>query len=268
MAVALPLLFLLGAQADPVPPSFPSRPGGPRLDVPFVATPPAVVEAMLDLAAVRAGDHVIDLGTGDGRILIAAARRGARGLGVDLDPDRIREAEANAVTAGVAHLTEFRAEDLFDTPLREASVVAMYLLPSINVRLRPRLLKLRPGTRIVSHAFDSDGWRPDRTIEVDGATVHFWVVPARVQGRWVMELRGRRIPVRLDQRFQDLNGTFGKSRIGDGVLLGDVIRFVAPTSQGLRFFEGRIHGDTIEPVAAPSPARAPAERGWRMVRVR
>ena len=155
----------------------------PELDAPYVQTVAETVEVMLDLAAVGPGDRVVDLGCGDGRILIAAARRGASGYGVDIDPARIAEAQANARRAGVAGRIRFEVRDLFETPIGEADVVALYLLPELNLQLRPRLLsELRPGARIVSNAFDMGDWRPDRTANVGGAPVYLWTVPARATG--------------------------------------------------------------------------------------
>jgi SAM-dependent methyltransferase len=135
---------------------------------------------MLDLADVRPDDVVYDLGCGDGRIVIEAARRGARAVGVDIDPRLIREARANAQAAGVGDRVEFREGDLFDADVRPATVVALYLWPHVNLRLRPRLLEqLRPGARVVSHDHDMGDWRPRRTIHADGARIHLWVIPAR-----------------------------------------------------------------------------------------
>lgn len=148
-------------------------------DVPYVPTPDEVVEAMLAAARLGEGDVLYDLGCGDGRVVIAAAKKpGVRALGVDISPERIREAKAAAERAGVAERASFREEDFFKTDLREATVVTLYLLPEVNLRLRPKLLKeLRPGARIVSHAFDLGDWAPDRTIEVNGRTIYVWTVP-------------------------------------------------------------------------------------------
>lgn len=152
---------------------------GQRKDVPYVPTPQPVVEEMLRVAGVRPGDVLYDLGSGDGRIVVTAAKEyGVHGVGIDIDPERIQEAEENARRQGVEELTEFRREDLFTTDLGEATVVTMYLLPTVNERLKPKLLReLRPGTRIVSHAFAIRGWEPEQVIEVDGRTVYLWVVP-------------------------------------------------------------------------------------------
>ena len=147
-------------------------------EVPYVPTPPVVVDAMLDAAGVEAGDVLYDLGSGDGRIVIAAAKRfGVRGVGIDIDPQRTEEANANAKAAGVTELVEFRTANLFDTDLSEATVVTLYLLPEVNKRLRPKLLRELPaGARIVSHAFDLGDWTPERSFDIAGSTVYVWRV--------------------------------------------------------------------------------------------
>jgi ribosomal protein L11 methylase PrmA len=148
-------------------------------DVIYVPTPQDLVEDMLRLADVKQGDVLYDLGSGDGRIPVTAAKKyGIRAIGIDIDPARIREAHANAKRKGVAKLVTFRREDLFKADFREATVVTLYLLPDLNLKLRPQLLKqLRPGTRILSHQFDMGDWKPDKTLESNGRTVYFWVVP-------------------------------------------------------------------------------------------
>lgn len=149
-------------------------------DVPYVPTPNEVVDAMLDMAKVTKNDVVYDLGCGDGRIVIGAAKRGARGVGVDINPERIAEANRNAKAAGVTNRVRFIEGDLFTAPISEATVVTLYLLPSVNLKLKPRLLsELKPGTRIVSHSFDMGDWKPDKTQELNGRYVYYWVVPAR-----------------------------------------------------------------------------------------
>jgi len=150
-----------------------------ELDVPYVPSPEAVVNGMLKLADVHKGDVVYDLGCGDGRIVIAAAKDfGARGVGVDLNPERIHEATENARKAGVSGLVTFREGDLFHANIDEATVVTLYLLPSVNLRLKPKLLReLKPGTRVVSHSFDMGGWKPAKEIEVDGRPLYLWIIP-------------------------------------------------------------------------------------------
>ena len=151
-------------------------------DVIYVPTPQVIVDEMLKLAGVRKGDVLYDLGSGDGRIPVTAAKRyGIRAVGIDIDPERIREATDNARRAGVAGLVEFRREDLFNADFSEASVVTLYLLPELNVRLMPRLLELKPGTRIVSHQFDMSGWQPEKKMELDGRTLYLWRVPKKAR---------------------------------------------------------------------------------------
>lgn len=148
-------------------------------DVIFVPTPQEVVEDMLRLVDVKKGDVLYDLGSGDGRIPVTAAKKyGVRAVGIDIDPYRIKEANDNARKAGVTRLVEFRNEDLFQTNFREATVITLYLLPDLNVKLRPRLLaELKPGTRIVSHQFDMGDWQPDKKLESNGRTIYFWTIP-------------------------------------------------------------------------------------------
>lgn len=171
IAIALPHQTLL-AQAQP-------QKAARAPDVIFVPTPQEVVEEMLRLADVKKGDVLYDLGSGDGRIPITAAKQyGIRATGIDIDPERIREANANAKKAGVTNLVKFKQEDLFKADFRDATVVTLYLLPDLNVKLRPRLLaELKPGTRIVSHQFDMGDWKPDKKIELNGRTVYLWIVP-------------------------------------------------------------------------------------------
>jgi trans-aconitate methyltransferase len=175
MAVAAPLAT---AQAQ----SAAEAPAASRTpDVIYVPTPQPVVDAMLKMANVKKGDVLYDLGSGDGRIPITAAKRyGVRAVGIDIDPERIAEANENAKKAGVTNLVTFRNADLFTSDFSEASVVTLYLLDSLNEKLRPKLLsELKPGTRIVSHAFRMGDWEPQKTQEVDGRMIYFWTVPAR-----------------------------------------------------------------------------------------
>jgi SAM-dependent methyltransferase len=181
----------------------------PEYDVPYVPTPPELVEKMLDLARVTAADYLIDLGCGDGRIALAAARRGARALGVDIDPVRIQEAVAAARFAQMESRVVFRRQDLFRTPIYEANVIALYLLPRINLELRPRLLtELRPGSRVVSHAFHMGDWHPEAEDELDGRRIFLWIVPAVAGGSWALtEADGRVRTLEIEQRFQEVSGT-------------------------------------------------------------
>jgi len=271
--LVLVLAFLLFRGSSAPEPALPENfdtaqfvAGRPKLDAPYVATDLEVVDAMLGLAQVRPGDHVIDLGSGDGRILIAAARSlGAGGLGVDIDPVRVREAQANARAAGVAARVAFRRQDLFDTPLAEADVLTLYLLPEVNLRLRPRILtQMRPGTRVVSHDFDMGEWRPDERRRVGTATVLLWIVPARIEGSWRLSDGDRSATLALDQQFQAFIGTAAAdgraARVEQGSLSGEAIRFLLDLGEGRRVYEGQVEGDAI----VPANPRA----GWRMERMR
>jgi hypothetical protein len=197
-------------------------------EVPFITTPDNVTLAMLQLAGVTAQDFVIDLGSGDGRIVITAARRfGARGLGVEIVPDLVDQSRRNARTAGVAERAEFRVQDLFQTDLAAAQVITMYLLPEFNLQLRPRLLALAAGTRIVSHDWDMGDWQPDRSISLDvpdkaigrdkRSTVHLWVVPAQVQGLWCTSGGS----LMITQRFQTFSATLSADGAAAPVLVFD-----------------------------------------------
>lgn len=177
-----------------------------NLDVVFVPTPRETVDRMLQITEVGSADFVIDLGSGDGRIAIAAGRLGARALGVDLDPARIRDAQINAERAGVTDRVTFRQQNLFETDLSQATVLTMYLLPSINVKLRPKILALRPGTRVASHDFTMADWKPDLS-ETTNWRIHFWVVPAPIAGRWQVRSGHRTFTLTIDQRFQEFQGS-------------------------------------------------------------
>ncbi|WP_294325106.1 class I SAM-dependent methyltransferase [uncultured Sphingomonas sp.] len=224
----------------------------PTYDVPYVPTPEPVVDAMLGLAEVGPADTLIDLGSGDGRIAIAAARLGANARGVEIDATLVERARRNAALHGVQDRARFSAANLFDTPLREASVVTMYLLPRINMALRPRLLtELRPGTRIVTHAFDLGDWRADGERLVGDRRVYLWIVPAVAGGTWRATLPdGREAALTIDQRFQDVTGTLGGAAL-TGTLRGTAMRFAAG---------GREYRGTVGEAAITG-------EGWRAVRV-
>jgi ribosomal protein L11 methylase PrmA len=180
IAMAVTAAALAAAQvlafAQPQP-----RRASQQPDVIYVPTPHEVVEDMLRLADVKQGDILYDLGSGDGRIAIAAAKKfGIKAVGIDIDPERIREANENAKKAGVENLVQFRQEDLFKADFREATVVTLYLLPDLNVKLRPRLWEeLKPGTRIVSHQFDMGTWKPEKRLDSNGRVVYFWTIPGK-----------------------------------------------------------------------------------------
>lgn len=191
--------------------------GAQNLDVVFVPTPRETVDRMLQIAEVGANDLLIDLGSGDGRIAIAAGRLGARAIGIDLDPARIQDARTNAQRAGVADRVTFRQENLFETDLSSATVLTMYLLPSINVKLRPKILGLRPGTRVVSHDFTMGDWKPD-LVETENWRLFFWIVPARVAGRWRLRVGSQTYPLVLEQRYQQFRGATGEDRAARPIL--------------------------------------------------
>lgn len=255
--IALAVLF-----AVPLAPTPGVAQQPPGLDVPYVPTPTEVVAQMLALAAPTKNDVLYDLGSGDGRIVITAAQKfGTRGVGVDLNPVRVEEANANASKAGVTDRVRFVEQDLFKTDLRPANVLTLYLLPRVNLELRPKLFEqLRPGTRVVSHAFMMGDWEPDSVVEVprtDGvgsAMVYYWVMPAKVAGTWNLTTpEGRRYPVRLEQHYQKVEGTAtvgGRSApLTKPKLVGDQIMFTITDSVNGRLvtrqFTGQVSGNTM-----------------------
>ncbi len=226
------------------------RPGAP-----YVPTPDVVVQRMLELAQVGPGDYVIDLGSGDGRIVIQAVQRGARGHGMERNRALVHEARINAERAGVGDRLAFLESDLFGADLSRASVIALYLLPDQNAELRPRLLELRPGTRIVSHGFEIGKWQPDEKVEIaigPGSTrlVHLWIVPADVSGRWRWSLDGRQYTWSVRQRYQELETTLdvdGAAVMPEDVALhGRHVAFAAE-HDGIRYcFSGRVENGRVE----------------------
>ncbi len=255
--VRAPLFLALMAVMTGSPLAAPplARSETPRLDVPYVPTPRAVVDKMLELAAPTGEDFLIDLGSGDGRIPITAAERfGTRGLGIDIDPRRISEARENARRAGVEGKVEFRQEDLFETDISKATILTLYLLPDVNLRLRPRILdELRPGTRVVSHDWDMGDWKPDRTVEMDSKTVHMWLVPAFASGKWRVSDRetGTDFSLNLKQRFQEIEGDAvieGRSvPLRNARVQGDRIEFEVARENGeVRRYEGRLAEKQID----------------------
>ena len=232
----------------------------PPLDVPYVPTPPEVVDRMLEMAAVRQDDFVIDLGSGDGRIAIAAARKGARALGIDIDPERVLEAQDNARKAGLQDKVQFKRQNLFDTKLSDATVLSMYLLTKINLDLRPRILQeLKPGTRVVSHSFDMGNWKPDIHTEVGHRQVFMWIVPARAAGRWQGSIGAERFGLDLQQEYQYLKG----SAEIDGTTLAVREGWLHGTDMHLALFNGRklrgrVDGDRINSLPA-----APGDKAIR-----
>lgn len=225
------------------------------LDVPYVPTPENVVERMLDLTDVKSSDYVIDLGSGDGRIVIAAAKRGANGHGIDLDPERIAEARENARREGVEDQIMFMEGNIFNTDFSEASVITMYLLPSVNKKLRPELLdKLQPGTQIVSHSFDMGSWQADKKVVVknNGRShdIYYWVIPAQAEGNWSWNFNSTNFNMTVNQRFQEIsvklsdnNDTFFD--IHKAELTGKRMTIRASKGNENYIFSGRVEGDKI-----------------------
>jgi SAM-dependent methyltransferase len=254
------------------------------LDVPYVPTKPEVVEEMLRMAQVGQNDILYDLGCGDGRIVITAAQLyGTRGVGVDIDPDRIRESQENAAQAGVSDLVKFLEQDLFEADFHEATVVSLYLLTSVNLRLRPRLFaQLRPGTRVVSHNYAMDTWKPDQSsiVMVDEMThhVYLWIVPANVSGTWVWTWPdiSRKKPCRLEleQLFQYPQGKVimdgEELPLRDVYLEGEKIRFTVDREKDgktvIMAFEGQARGHTIEGHVDIQGGGKPNKRPWKATR--
>jgi hypothetical protein len=198
---------------------------------------------MLDMAKLTPNDFHMDLGSGDGRTVITAAKRGARSEGIEYNPDMVGLSERNAKAAGVTGKATFRRADLFETDFSKAQVVTLFLLPSINMRLRPKILEMRPGTRIVSNTFTMEDWTPDQSETIGGdctswCTAHLWIVPAKVEGTWDLGQRGT---LTLYQSFQMLSGSLGSTQVSQGRLRGDEISFTA----GGTTYTGRVEGNSI-----------------------
>lgn len=250
---------------------------GPVHDAPFVISPPATVEEMLRLAAVGPEDLVYDLGSGDGRVVIAAAAKfGARGVGIERDAALIEQSRASAARAGVADRVRFLQQDLFAADLGEATVVTLYLSPNLNLKLRPALLRLKPGTRIVSHSSGLGDWRPDRktTIRKD---VLLWVVPAQLSGRWRAQVGAakRSILLQISQRFQEVSAAAvveGKpAQVWEASLEADRLRFVVVEdadgkAEAALYFEGRVQGKVIAGTVTRGAGRDRVAEEWRAER--
>ena len=243
-------LALAAAQAQ-APKAFAPVEGQAGKDAVWVPTPSDMVERMLDIAQVTPQDFVIDLGSGDGRNVIAAARRGARALGVEYNPDMVELSRRNAAQAGVAEKATFVQGDMFAADISEATVMALFLLPDNLRKLTPQFAALKPGTRIVANTFGIDGWKPDETVKMDD-TCYAWcvallyIVPAPVAGTWLMANKPGKDSLVLEQEFQMLSGTFnagsGKTPLANARLRGDWISF----SVGKTQYEGRVNGDTMQ----------------------
>ncbi len=228
-------------------------------DVHYEPTPQLIVEELLKMAEVNRNDIIYDLGCGDGRFVITAAKKyGARGVGIDIDPERIKDSKRNALAAGVQDRVKFVEGDLFETDFREATVVALYLLPDLNLQLRPTLLKdLKPGTRVVSHEFDMYDWKPDKMGRLGQKTYYFWVVPVDAAGKWRWNMSSAKgeehFLLTLTQKFQQIDGriTTPISSVAPleayliGSQIGFVLRYRPGGNQVEMRFSGRVEGNTM-----------------------
>ena len=231
--------FAHGTQTPSKP--FEPQVGQPGKDVVWVPTPQALVDKMLDMAQVTPQDFLIDLGSGDGRTVITAAKRGLRAQGIEYNPDMVALATRNAAAAGVSARATFAKADLFESDFSKAQVITMFLLPTINMKLRPTLLNMRPGTRIVSNSFMMEDWQPDQSETVidceSWCTAHLWIVPAKVAGTWQLPEGA----LTLRQEFQMVSGTLGSTPITGGRLRGEAITFTV----GNAVYKGRVQGNII-----------------------
>jgi len=243
ITLCLPLLDY-PASAQPATDYQPSV-GQEGKDVIWVPTPQALVDKMLDMAKVTPKDYVIDLGSGDGRTVITAAKRGSKALGIEYNPDMVELSKRNAAKEGVSDKESFMKADLFESDFSQAQVITMFLLSSINIQLRPKILDLKPGTRIVSNTFDMGEWKPDETATLPGCnswcTAHLWIVPAKTEGTWKLP-QGE---LTIKQSFQMINGTLKSANATtpvNGKLNGDQISF----SAGSASYTGRVNGNAME----------------------
>ncbi len=288
--VVLPLLacaagLLLSGQSRAELPAAGQTRADTQPSVPYVPTPQAVVDRMLEMAKVTAQDYLIDLGSGDGRIVVTAAKKfGARGFGVDLNPVRISEANENARKNGVTDKVAFYQRNLFDTDLTQATVITMYLLPRVNLELRPKLLELKPGTRLVSHDFDMGDWKADASVRMDAndkfsgaggdSDVYFWIVPAKATGSWRSQFpvsgKPQTYEFMFEQKYQMVNGSVqvnGRAvKILDAKLRGAELTFSFTTEVNgapvKHEFSGSIDGGRITGQAALSGSRLTARVEW------
>ena len=245
MLVALATPFAVSAQ------KFEPQVGQAGKDVIWVPTPDEVVDRMLTMAQVGPNDFHMDLGSGDGKIVIAAAKRGAKALGIEYNPEMVKLATDNAQKAGVGDKASFRRADIFQTDFSQATVITLYLLPALNMKLRPQLLAMKPGTRIVSHSFTMEDWEADEISTMDGRRAYFWLVPANVMGTWTLEAAGTKTDLTLEQTFQKLNGTLAIHGVQGGLrearLRGAQIAFAFVDDKGVRRdFTGQVNGRQMQ----------------------
>jgi SAM-dependent methyltransferase len=252
---------------------------GATLDVPYAATPYEMADEMVRLADVRSNDMVYDLGCGDGRLVIAAVKKaGCRGVGIDIDPDRIKESRANARIAGLEDRIRFVEQNFFESDVREATVMLIYLFPDVNIRLRAKFLsEMKPGSRLVSHAFDMGDWKPDNSASIRAQRVYYWVIPANATGTWTWRSSdGRRsaFTLKLEQRYQQIRGTLIQeghpSTLADAKLTGDRITFrIEQDVSGrkiAREFTGTISGNSITGTISSTEGPRVQNNRWKAVR--
>lgn len=250
IAAAFAFAFAVPAAAQQKP--YEPQVGQAGKDVIWVPTPDEVVDRMLRMAQTTANDYVVDLGAGDGKIAIAAAKKfGARALGIEYNPDMARHAQANVEKAGVAGRARIIQGDIFSTNFSDATVVTMYLLPGLNMKLRPTILAMKPGTRVVSHSFTMEDWDADEISNMDGRRAYFWVVPANVNGGWALESGTEKNELVFEQRFQKIEGTIGLGLTQGGLrnprLSGFNISFAWVDNNGvLRSYTGRVANGRME----------------------
>jgi hypothetical protein len=265
----LPLVVLLSliaasvyAQAQPAKESYEPRVGQEGKDVVWVPSPQTVVNKMLDMAKVTPKDYLIDLGSGDGRTVITAAKLGAKASGIEYNPDMVELSKRNAAKEGVSDRATFAKADLFESDLSQATVITLFLLPDINLKLRPKILDLKPGTRIVSNTFTMGEWTADETATVNEdcqsyCTALLWIVPAKVAGTWQLP-QGT---LNLKQTFQMISGTIRSGNvstpIANGRLRGDQISFTAGGAQ----YTGRVNGNVID-----GNVKGGTDSNWRATR--
>jgi hypothetical protein len=247
--LATGLLFALPAAAQK---TYEPQIGQAGKDVIWVPTPDEVVDRMLRMAQVGPNDLVFDLGAGDGKIAIAAAKKfGARSVGIEYNPDMAKYAQGNVEKAGVTGKARIVNGDIFATDFTQATVITMYLLPALNLKLRPQILSMRPGTRVVSHSFTMDDWEPDEISIMDGRRAYFWVVPANVNGSWALDTGGDKAEIAFEQRFQKIDGAVGLGHTLGGLrgarLSGFNISFAYVDDSGVRRdYSGRITAGRME----------------------
>ena len=257
------------AQTQPKDREFTPQVGQAGKDVIWVPTPDDLVDRMLRMAQTTSKDFVVDLGSGDGRTVIAAAKTfGARSLGIEYNADMVDLSTRNAVREGVTANAKFIRGDIFETDFTQATVVTMYLLPGLNLKLRPRILDMKPGTRVVSHQFNMDDWQPDETTNLDGRRAYFWIVPAKVNGTWRI-LSGSDVwDATLEQRYQVIEGSLKLGALNAGLreprLVGDRISFAFVDNAGVRReFTGRVSGAAMDGTLR---AEGGAETRWTATR--